>query len=267
MWTRIITGVILAAAVILLILYLPAVPLKAVIAAIVALAAHECARMILPAHPSSSPAFATLLALGLALAAMFGPRDFATLIVAVPAALMASFVFYLWHRHSIEVVLGQVASTFLTALYCGLLLSFLGLIRDLPEGPLWLFLVLGSTFGADTGAYIAGRLFGRHKLAPHISPGKTVEGLLGGIVMSVLWALACRVFISSQIRIQDCLIVGVGVGLIGPLGDLSESLLKRSVGVKDSGNLIPGHGGLLDRIDALLFTSPIVYYYAAYWRS
>lgn len=267
MWTRIITGVILATAVILLILYLPAFPLKLVIAAIVALAAHECARMILPAHPSSSSVFAALLALALSAAVMFGPKDFSTLILAFPAVLMASFLFYLWHRHSLEVVLGQVASTFFTAIYCGLMLSFLGLIRDLPNGPLWLFLVLGSTFGADTGAYIAGRLFGRHKLAPHISPGKTIEGLLGGIVMSVAWALACRYIISQQIQIQDCLAVGVGVGLIGPLGDLSESLLKRSVGVKDSGHLIPGHGGLLDRIDALLFTSPIVYYYAAYWRS
>src|SRR5262249_21990695 len=123
------------------------------------------------------------------------------------------------------------------------------------------------TFGADTGAYITGRLIGRHKLAPHISPGKTVEGVFGGILLSILWAFGCRYIISKDILVKDCWWVGLSVGLVGPLGDLAESLLKRSVGVKDSGHLIPGHGGLLDRIDALLFTSPIVYYYAAYLRN
>jgi len=267
MATRIITGILLAATVTALILFLPAFPLKLVIAGIAALALYECARMVLPAHSTSSKGFAVLLGTGLCLAVMFGPHDFRTLIVALPVALMASFVFYLWHRHSIEVVLGQVSLTFLTVVYCGLMLAFLGLIRDLPDGSSWLFLVLASTFGADTGAYIAGRMFGKHKLAPHVSPGKTVEGLIGGIMMSMLWALGTKYLLSRQILVQDCLWVGFGVGILGPLGDLSESMMKRSVGVKDSGNLIPGHGGLLDRIDALLFTSPIVYYYAAYWRN
>jgi hypothetical protein len=119
----IITGIVLAA-VILLILYMPTTPLKWVIAGIVALAAYECARMILPPHPSSSTVFAALLAVAISLGVMFAPHDFATLIVAVPAALMGSFLFYLWHRHSIEILLGQVALTFFTAVYCGLMLSF-----------------------------------------------------------------------------------------------------------------------------------------------
>ncbi|MCE9624988.1 MAG: phosphatidate cytidylyltransferase [Deltaproteobacteria bacterium] len=250
----------------MLILYLPAFPLKLVIAGVVALALHECARMILPAHPTSSQAFTVVLGLALSLAVMLAPHGFTTLIVALPLALIASFVFYLFKRHSIEIVLNQVSLTFLTVVYVGLMLSFLGLIRDLPNGSSWLFLVLATTFGADTGAYITGRLFGRHKLAPHVSPGKTIEGLLGGVAMSILWALGCKYLISNEILVKDCVIVGIGVGLMGPLGDLSESMMKRSVGVKDSGHLIPGHGGLLDRIDALLFTSPIVYYYAAYIR-
>ncbi|MFO1463743.1 MAG: phosphatidate cytidylyltransferase [bacterium] len=267
MATRIITGLILAAAVVLLILFLPALPLKLVIAGIAALALHECARMVLPPHPTSSQGFTVLLGTGLCLAVMFAPHDFRTLIVALPVTLMASFVFYLWRRHSVEIVLGQVSLTFMTVVYCGLMLAFLGLIRDLPNGSSWLFLVLAATFGADTGAYLTGRTIGRHKLAPHISPGKTVEGLFGGVAMSILWALGTKYLLSRDILVRDCLWVGLGVGLLGPLGDLSESMMKRSVGVKDSGNLIPGHGGLLDRIDALLFTSPIVYYYAAYWRN
>ncbi|HCU25585.1 MAG TPA: phosphatidate cytidylyltransferase [Deltaproteobacteria bacterium] len=266
MLTRIATGLLLAATVILLILYLPPFPLKLAIAAIVALAAYECGRMILPPHPTTSLAWAVTLGTALSAAVMFTPHDFPSLALALPLSLMLVFLFYMFRRGPLEVVLSQIAMTFLTVVYTGLLLSFLGLIRDLPNGSAWLFLVLATTFAADTGAYIAGHLLGRHKLAPHISPGKTVEGLLGGILLSFIAALICKYIISQDILFNDCLWVGIGSGLIGPLGDLSESLLKRSVGVKDSGNLIPGHGGLLDRIDALLFTSPVVYYYAAYLR-
>ena len=127
------------------------------------------------------------------------------------------------------------------------------------------FLLAATTFNADTGAYFAGHLFGRHKLAPKVSPGKTVEGLVGGIIGSLIAAFLCREIFWEEFRILDCWIVGILVGIIGPLGDLSESLVKRSLGVKDSGQLIPGHGGLLDRLDALLFTAPLVYYYATFF--
>jgi len=266
MLTRVITGLLMAAAVILLIFFLPPLALKLVIAGVGALAIHECARMILPPHPTTSASFPVLVGTLYMLLLMFGEPSVPSFVIATPLVLMATFVFYLFRRHANEVVLSQIATTFFTIVYTGLMLSFLGLLRDLPHGAAWLLLVLACTFGADTGAYLVGRSIGRHKLAPHVSPGKTIEGLIGGMGMSVVAALLCRLLIPGDIQVRDCFWVGLAVGLIGPLGDLSESMLKRSVGVKDSGNLIPGHGGLLDRIDALLFTAPFVYYYAAYMR-
>jgi phosphatidate cytidylyltransferase len=264
---RVITGLILAALVILGVIYLPAMALKLVIAGLVAIATYEFARMALPRHPTSSPTLLIVLGTLTSLLVMFGERQFSTLIILFPSVLIVTFVFYLLRPHSLEIVLAQISKTVLGVLYAGLLLSFLGLIRDLPVGSAWLFIVLATTFGADTGAYISGHLWGRHKLAPQVSPAKTVEGLIGGLIASIAVAFICKFIIYSGFLVKDCLWVGILVGLIGPMGDLSESLIKRSVGVKDSSNLIPGHGGLLDRVDALLFTSPIVYCYAAYFRS
>lgn len=266
MLTRVVTGLLLAAVVILLIFFLPPLPLKLVIVGIGALAIHECARMILPPHPTTSGSFPVILGTLYLALLMFGEPHFPAFTIGTPLVLVATLVFYLFRHHVNEVVLSQVAATVFTVLYTGLLLSFLGLIRDLPSGASWLLLVLASTFGADTGAYLVGRTVGRHKLAPHVSPGKTIEGLIGGMAMSVVAALICRMLIPGVLTVGDCFWVGLAVGFIGPLGDLSESMLKRSVGVKDSGSLIPGHGGLLDRIDALLFTAPFVYYYACCLR-
>jgi phosphatidate cytidylyltransferase len=257
----------MAVAVLLGILYLPAAALKVVVAGIAALGIHECARMILPRHPTSSPLFALLLGVALSCVVMFSPPPHsAALLVAVPIVLIGTFVFYLFRRHSLELVLSQVAMTFLAVTYAGLLLSFLGLIRDLPTGSAWLLIVLATTFSADTAAYAVGHLLGRNKLAPRVSPGKTIEGFVGGLIAATGVAFLSKYIFFREIDAKDCFWVGGIAGLIGPLGDLSESLIKRSVGVKDSGNLIPGHGGILDRVDALLFTSPLVYYYAAFLR-
>ncbi len=117
---------------------------------------------------------------------------------------------------------------------------------------------------ADTGAYFTGHLIGKHKLAPLVSPGKTVEGFIGGIVASILAAFFCKFIFWREFAFVPCLILGTLIGIVGPIGDLSESLIKRSVNVKDSGQFIPGHGGLLDRVDALLFTAPTVYYYVKF---
>lgn len=262
---RILTGILLAIGVSVGILYLPPVALKLVISGLAAICIFEFARMALPKHPTSSPGLVIFLGTALAVAMMLGHGEPSTLIIAVPAVLMTTFVFYLFRQHSLDLVLAQISRTVLGVFYCGFLFSFLGLLRDV--GTPWLLVVLGTTFGADTGAFFSGHLLGKHKLAPRVSPSKTVEGLLGGLAMSVAVAFICKLLFRGVFSIRDCLVIGGVAGLIGPLGDLSESLIKRSMGVKDSGDLIPGHGGLLDRVDALLFTAPVVYYYAAYLRS
>jgi len=148
----------------------------------------------------------------------------------------------------------------------GPLSTFPLLHREQPFGSWWLATGLAVTFANDTGAYFAGRAFGRHKLAPAISPGKTVEGAVGGLLAGVGVVALGSVTVFPELGLLDALVIGVGAGILGPCGDLVESLLKRAAGAKDSGRLIPGHGGLLDRLDALLFVVAFVYFYARFLR-
>ena len=152
-------------------------------------------------------------------------------------------------------------------LYVGALTAPLALLhRQLPDGPRWVLTALAATFANDSGAYFAGRALGRHKLYPLISPAKTIEGGAGGLVLAVAVLFLVRATFFPALTVADCLLIAVPASILGPIGDLVESMLKRSAGVKDSGNLIPGHGGILDRLDALLFVGAWVYGYAVYLR-
>lgn len=152
-------------------------------------------------------------------------------------------------------------------LYIGLTLSYLAGVRLLPQGELLLFFLLLVTWAADTAAYYVGTLCGRRALAPSISPKKTVEGLIGGLFGATLVAYAARWSFVPHFSNVDALVLAVSLTLAGLWGDLVESAIKRSVGVKDSGALLPGHGGMLDRLDSLLFTAPAFYYYVAFFKT
>jgi phosphatidate cytidylyltransferase len=152
-------------------------------------------------------------------------------------------------------------------LYAGLGLGPIAALRVGPEGLQWVISALVITWANDTCAYFAGRLFGRHKLHPAVSPNKTWEGFAGGAVGSVAGMFIARWVAFPALTAADCLVLGLVGAVLGPLGDLCESLLKRAHGVKDSGTLIPGHGGLLDRVDALLFNAPAVYLYVVAVRA
>jgi phosphatidate cytidylyltransferase len=152
------------------------------------------------------------------------------------------------------------------AIYTGGLLGYAPLLAGVPEGPggaggtTWLLIVLLGTAACDTGAYFVGSTLGRHKLIPHISPGKTWEGLAGGVLGAVVAAVA----LSGPLRLDvwQAVVLGLMVCAAAVSGDLCESLLKRAAGVKDSGTLIPGHGGILDRVDSYLFVLPAVFWFA-----
>jgi phosphatidate cytidylyltransferase len=148
----------------------------------------------------------------------------------------------------------------------GLLMALPLMHRDLPDGSLWVATAIAVTFVNDTGAYFVGRTIGRHKLAPAISPGKTVEGAVGGLVFGVAFMFVARATYFPALTVLDALVIGVAGGILGPSGDLLESMFKRAVGAKDSGNIIPGHGGVLDRIDALLFVGAYIYLHATLFR-
>jgi phosphatidate cytidylyltransferase len=155
----------------------------------------------------------------------------------------------------------DAALTVTGMMYIGLMLGYLVAVRLLPQGEWLLFFLLLVTWAADTGAYYVGTLYGQHPLAPRISPKKTIEGLAGGLFAAVLIAFVARWGFMSDLSPWDGLILAVLLTLAGLWGDLVESAIKRSVGVKDSGGLLPGHGGMLDRLDSLLFTAPTFYYY------
>lgn len=130
-------------------------------------------------------------------------------------------------------------------------------------GPEWLFLALALAFLSDTMAYFAGRAFGKHKLYEAVSPKKTVEGALGGLVGGVAAMVGMgHYWLAPQIPIAHAVVLGLAGSALGQLGDLVESMIKRTFKIKDSGNILPGHGGMLDRVDGLLFVAPLVYYYA-----
>lgn len=147
------------------------------------------------------------------------------------------------------------------ALYAGFLFSHWLSLRQLPQGLEWALLALFATFANDTAAYAVGRLIGRHKLAPSISPGKTWEGAIGAVVATSLAVPALATALGLPAPWQMWLL-GPALSVAAQAGDLAESKLKRLGNVKDSGALLPGHGGLLDRLDALVFVGPLVYYWS-----
>jgi phosphatidate cytidylyltransferase len=152
------------------------------------------------------------------------------------------------------------ALTVVGGLYIGWGMAHLVALRQLADGVAWVWLVLLCTWGADTFAYLVGSRWGRHKLWPRLSPKKSWEGFAGSILGSLLGA-AVVVFLSN-LGWVTCLLIALVIPIISLFGDVSISMMKRDVGVKDSSNLFPGHGGFLDRIDSLLFVSIVVYYYA-----
>jgi len=151
-------------------------------------------------------------------------------------------------------------------LYIGFPFSTVVSTRSLPAGEFLVLFLAVVTWASDTGAYYAGTLWGKHLLIPSVSPKKTVEGLLGGLILAVGAALLAQWWFAPQLSRSDALTLGVILTGAGLLGDLFESAIKRRTGVKDSGGILPGHGGMLDRLDSLLFTAPTFYYYIAYVR-
>jgi phosphatidate cytidylyltransferase len=149
--------------------------------------------------------------------------------------------------------------------YLPLYLPFMILIRKETQGTNWLFFLLAVNYAGDTAAYYVGRTWGRHKLAPLISPRKTIEGSFGGLAANLLIAWIFQATLFSSFPRLAMIGLGLLIGLVSQLGDLLESMFKRTVRAKDSGFIFPGHGGFLDRVDSLLLAAPLVYFFIIFF--
>ncbi len=234
-----------------------------------------------------------LLVLGAALVgsselfAMTHPGDRVSQVVGVMLSGVASAVVFFFHDDTRALItllvavpllgplltlvrLGDIASAALRAcamgfgpLFVAAPLTMLALLRvELgAAGGGYVLLAIGFAWLSDTGGYFAGRLFGKHKLYEAVSPKKTVEGSIGGLVAAVAWAILGHYWFSPSLPLAHAVPLAIFAAAVGQAGDLGESLLKRSTGIKDSGSIVPGHGGILDRVDALILTSAVVYLY------
>lgn len=262
------TGTRLFVALIGLAVLLPAilwggpVAVEIIVAIALLIGLDEYARMAFPDDQRAALAWQALAAALFFVAALHGGPIWAA--AAAAFAIMGSMGFVaLRPGASLAGAADRVGRHVLGIAWVGGLLVFLPLIRGLDHGVAWIFLVLTIPWAGDTGAYFAGRAFGKHKMAPKVSPKKTWEGFAGGLLTSILGVFIVRAVGDLPISILEGVLLGAVLGAAAVMGDLSESLLKRAFDVKDSGWIMPGHGGLLDRIDSLLFVAPWLYAFAA----
>jgi phosphatidate cytidylyltransferase len=189
---------------------------------------------------------------------------FEMIIGLIALTLIVSGLICLFYFKSNPFVFVRAAQQILGIIYIPVFLSYVLLIRNGMNGSEWIFSILFIVFAGDTSAYYAGSYWGRYKLCPSVSPNKTIEGAVGGLAANLGMGAILKSFFLAESPWGLCILLFLVIGVAGQVGDLFESVIKRSANVKDSGGILPGHGGMLDRIDALLFAAPVTYFFKAY---
>lgn len=230
------------------------------ILAVAAIGLYEYFMMALPDDRGEA---ATGIVLGLLVSAGVLTGNGAGLGAAFALSVVGGLVLPLVRHDDLAAAVHRLGLLLLGVLYVGFLMPHVCLLRAEPEGWRWVIFTVAAAMGSDTGAYFAGRSLGRHKLMPAVSPSKTVEGSVGGLAGAVLGAVVIRMVLLPERTLAEVAGLGLAISLLAQLGDLTESALKRAFGAKDSGWIIPGHGGILDRLDSLLFPFVFTYYYLA----
>ena len=259
MTARIITGLLLAAGAILLLSLAPAVWTYVLLQVAAPIMADEFYRMTLGKDANGARYTGIVALAGVVAVVWWAPAwILPVMILTVPLLLMS----VLFTDAEVEVMGPRAGMLLAGYAYLGLPLVALTTITALTGkfvGPHMLLCLFAAVFAGDSGAFFSGKAFGNKKLYPKISPKKTWAGAYGGLVASVLGFFLIATIGKVDVTIVEGLILAVGCGIFGQIGDLSESLFKRAYGVKDSGNLLPGHGGLLDRVDGILFGGPFMF--------
>lgn len=229
------------------------------ISVVLLIAQDEFAGMVMP--EAKNRARALLFPGGLAVfaAVAYAPPSWALLTVC--GAVIAALVYPMFTQADLPKAGEETTRLLLGLLYAPVLIAPLTYLHARPDGIALVFLTLAVTWLGDTGAYFAGRYFGKHKLFERVSPKKTVEGFFGGLALSVAGAVVVKLVGRPDLGWVELLLVAAVMDGAGVVGDLGESMLKRAWGVKDSGWIMPGHGGILDRIDSLLFSAPVLWLY------
>ncbi len=264
--TRLATAAVGVPLLLLLLFAGPPWGLLLLLLAAAAVAAHELYAMT---HPGEriAPLVGTAMTWAMMLAVWFFPAERRAVLAVALLIPFVGIAVTLARLGDIRTAALRTATQSFGPLYIGAGLGALALVRklDADEGAALVVLCLALAWASDTGAYFMGRFLGKHKLYPAVSPKKTWEGVLGGVLGAVVSAVVAKLLFLPSVPLGHAAALGAVGSVAGQIGDLGESLFKRSVGVKDSGGIVPGHGGILDRIDALLVTSPLVLLYLL-WR-
>jgi phosphatidate cytidylyltransferase len=260
MTTRVLAAVIGLAIVLPVLVWGRTVGLDLLLSVVLILAADEYAKMTLPAHRAPARALLSMYGIALLFALLYG-----TTFAVMGAFAVGLLLLLTWSLFGVPDTAegGRAAGHMALGLvYVPFLLSFIGQLRRFDSGLGWIFLLLVITWAGDTGAYLAGRAFGRTKLIERVSPNKTREGAVGGLVLAIAGACLVKAVALERVSWGHAVALGILVDVAGVIGDLFESMLKRTFDVKDTGSILPGHGGILDRIDSLLFAAPVAWCYA-----
>ncbi|MFZ5774497.1 MAG: phosphatidate cytidylyltransferase [Thermodesulfobacteriota bacterium] len=255
---RLLTGILAATAWVFLLLAGPIPLFNLAVAGLTALALAEFLTMVLPETSLRLRLAVTLFGMLPLLGASSGRADL--LLAGLMAALLCLLFLTVLGYASLDDPFALASRCGFGLLYIAASSAYLLLLATLPQGRHWLLLLTTITAASDTAAYYTGTLLGRHKLHPAISPGKTWEGFAGGLTGGLLAALVVASFFLPETGPAGIGLLAILIGCVGALGDLVESVVKRAFGIKDSGCILPGHGGLLDRIDSLLLAAPVLYY-------
>ncbi|EKQ53958.1 MULTISPECIES: phosphatidate cytidylyltransferase [unclassified Clostridium] len=181
--------------------------------------------------------------------------------------VIAAFLLLIIPVINLEYTFIDVSLTLLGFIYCGILFSFVYLVNAKPLGEFLVWIIFIGSWLSDTAAFYSGKFFGKHKLSPRVSPKKTIEGSIGGLIGATIFSGIFGIIVQKYVYIMpvyNYFLIGTMCGLFGQLGDLVASSIKRYVGIKDYSNLIPGHGGILDRFDSIIFSATIVFYYLTF---